>query len=233
MANRINELLKNYSLEDCYALESETKEFAILEKLFKKLKNKEVFLPLILLNSVVCYNLSKASEDYWDEFIEAAGESKIENITDIFLFFVDFLPQSRWNNKSVWLKIKKIKKLKPLLVELYHMQMRYYKDMNLLARDISRYTQTLFDDYIIIYTIKMYAFWARIRLGKYIHFPYEILFTTSKITEELYERHKYTFFGAQEKFYLKLSKELEIPPLHLELLLKREYKELMKVWLKK
>jgi N-glycosylase/DNA lyase len=57
MQNLYNKL-SNYSLDDALIFESKDRQFMALEKLEKTLGDKELFLALIIANSIICYQLS-------------------------------------------------------------------------------------------------------------------------------------------------------------------------------
>jgi N-glycosylase/DNA lyase len=50
--------LKNYSLDDVLKLEKTDRQFIALKNLEKNIENKELYLSLIILNSIICYQLS-------------------------------------------------------------------------------------------------------------------------------------------------------------------------------
>jgi N-glycosylase/DNA lyase len=50
--------LKNYSLDDVLKLEETDRQFIALKNLEKNIENKELYLSLIILNSIICYQLS-------------------------------------------------------------------------------------------------------------------------------------------------------------------------------
>ncbi|MCD5380382.1 N-glycosylase/DNA lyase [Candidatus Gracilibacteria bacterium] len=72
--------LKNYSIDDCYAIEEQSKEFANLSIIFNKIDNKEFFLPLVLASGIVFYSLSNTGDTYWEkvgENIESFNNKKL------------------------------------------------------------------------------------------------------------------------------------------------------------
>lgn len=66
--NKLYKLLKDYSIEDALNIEKNDLQYKSLEKLYENIQNKELFLSLILANSIVCYQLSSTWENYWEEF---------------------------------------------------------------------------------------------------------------------------------------------------------------------
>ncbi len=221
--------LKNYSIDDCYAIEENSKEFANLSIIFNKIDNKEFFLPLVLASWIVFYSLSNAWDKYWEKVWENIECFNFKKIDDVYLFFIDFLPKLWINDKSIWKKIVKLKKIRSFLDDLYFKQTFYHKNMLLLSKKIAEYSWTLFDDLIVTYSVRMYAYWARIRFNKHIEFPQEFLFVVNNDFDSLYKRYDGEFEGDSQKFYLELSKQLNIAPMHLKLLLIKKFDELMKM----
>ena len=68
--------------------------YQALVYLYEHLENKEMFLPLIVANAMVCYQLSSNGESYWQEFANEASHYTFLKLRDIYVFFVDFLPES-------------------------------------------------------------------------------------------------------------------------------------------
>jgi len=221
--------LKNYSIDDCYALEEDSKEFASLSWIFQKINNKEFFLPLVLASSIVFYSISNKSNTYWEILWEHIERSEFNTIDDVYFFFIDFLPKLWINAKSTWKKIVKLKKIRPFLDDLYFKQTYYHKNMLLLSKKIADYSWTLFDDLIVTYSVRMYAYGARVRFDKRIAFPQEFLFVINNNLESLYKRYDGEFTWNAQDFYFELSSKLDISPMHLILLLNKSYDSLMKM----
>jgi len=52
------QIIKDITLEDALEIERNDSMLLSLTKLYNALENKEFFLPLILANSLICYQLS-------------------------------------------------------------------------------------------------------------------------------------------------------------------------------
>jgi N-glycosylase/DNA lyase len=50
--------LKQYSVSDSIKIEESDRQYVALKKLSENIKNKEIYLSLILANSIICYQLS-------------------------------------------------------------------------------------------------------------------------------------------------------------------------------
>ncbi|HBY74809.1 TPA: hypothetical protein DEG21_02850 [Patescibacteria group bacterium] len=58
MQEKLIKILKKYSLEDIIEIEENDRQFIALKNLFEKIENTEFFLPLIITNSLLSYQLS-------------------------------------------------------------------------------------------------------------------------------------------------------------------------------
>ncbi len=227
--NSLLKKLKTYSITDCYALEEDSKEFAILWTIFENINNKEFFLPLVVSNAIISYNVFKWWDEYWEKVASEVIDFEFNKIWDVYLFFIDFLPKLWINEKSMNKKIIKLKKIRDFLDDLYFKQTYYHKNMLFLSQKIAEYSWTFFDDLIVVYTVKMYAYWSRIRFKKHVVFPQEFLFVLDQKFNTLYERYDWEFKWTWEEFYIELCEKLDIPPMHLRTLLLEHYEKLMKI----
>jgi len=75
------EKLQKYSFEDIVKIEEKDRQFIALKMLYSKIQNKDYFLPLILTNSIIAYQLSSSGEDYWEEF---GREASVFQFSDSF-----------------------------------------------------------------------------------------------------------------------------------------------------
>jgi N-glycosylase/DNA lyase len=50
--------LKKYTLKDAIKLEEKDRQFVAIKALEQKIDNKELYLALIVSNSIICYQLS-------------------------------------------------------------------------------------------------------------------------------------------------------------------------------
>jgi len=54
------EKLKKYSIDDAINTENNDLQFIALKEMFNGLKNKDLYLTMILVNSLICYQLSSS-----------------------------------------------------------------------------------------------------------------------------------------------------------------------------
>jgi len=163
----MNELVKyissHFSIDQIESLEKADPMYKALEYLYEHLENKEMLLPLTIANSMVCYQLSSTGEAYWQEFADVASEYEFHRLSDIYLFFIDFLPRSEGNKRLVNTKIERLKKLNYFLSDFYFKQRFYYKNMRKFQKDIAKVMIQTEDMKTIVFTVKMLGYGARIR----------------------------------------------------------------------
>jgi len=55
---KLYEIMKNYSINDAIEQEKNDLQFIALKELFENIKNKEIYLFLVLSNALITYQLS-------------------------------------------------------------------------------------------------------------------------------------------------------------------------------
>lgn len=202
--------------------------FLSLKWLYDMLENKDFFLPLIIANSIICYQLSSTWEKYWEEFSIEAWKFTYTRVEDIFLFLIDFLPKSQGNKRLVPTKIDRLKKLKKFLDEFFYKQKYYYNNMQKLQKDLATEMWQIPTAKTIVFSIKMLGYGARIRFWETKLFPKEINIPLDSRLQNIYKKHKWNYQFATE-FYHDLSEKLDIPPLHLDAILWCNYDMFMNI----
>lgn len=187
MKDLLTIIQENYNLEDIETIEKNDPMFQALEKLYLRIDNKEMFLPVIIANSIVCYQLSSVGEAYWEEFGTRAAEYEFHKLKDIYLFFVDFLPKSEGNKRLVDTKIERLKKLDHFLSDFFFKQKFYYKNMLKFREDVGKYMRQTDDAKTIVFSVKMFGYGARIRFDQFISFPKEIPIPIDSRLQSLYK----------------------------------------------
>lgn len=240
--------LKNYTLQDALDIEKQDLQYKSLEKLYKNIQNKEIFLSLILANSIVCYQLSSTWEKYWEEFsnyfssvipakagiyknvnsnlINSGSSPEWQNITVDEI--INFLPNSKWNKRFVETKINRLKKLEPFLVKLNENINFYTKNLVKLRDDLATTMNQKKDAKTIVFAIKMLLYWYTIvNDWKSTLCPFEIEIPIDSRLTQLFEKYKEDYTDIKV-FYSDLSKKLQIPEIHLDAILWVNFEKLMK-----
>jgi DNA-(apurinic or apyrimidinic site) lyase len=213
---RLLKVLWHVSIEDAIQTENTDLQFVALKKLYDNIKNKDFYLPLIIANSIVCYQLSSTWEKYWDEFSKAASEHNFKEKKDILEFFKNFLPNSRWNKRFVETKINRLIRLSPFLDKFFWNEESYYENMILLQNELAKTMNQKKDDKTIVFAVKMFYYWARNYFWKIIEFPFEIEIPIDSRLTKIYELYNEDKDLNIKDFYKILSRKLNIPELHLD-----------------
>ncbi len=221
MQEKLIKILKKYSLEDIIEIEENDRQFIALKNLFEKIENTEFFLPLIITNSLLSYQLSSKWEDYWEEFSDFALKYKFSkefNKKEIFDFFKEFLPESRWNKRLLNMKMPRLEKIIGFLDEFSKKEDFFYKNQIHLRDLLVAKMKQKKDDKTIVFSIKMFNYWARICFKKFIPTPFDISMPIDsrilKITKAYNDKWKDII-----QFWNDVSKEIWIPSIHLDALL--------------
>lgn len=217
--------MQQYSLEDAIKIESIDMQFLALQGLFPNI-NEDFFPALVVVNSLVCYQLSSKWEEYWEEFSFASERKTFEKSDDIINFLVDFLPNSNWNKRFVDTKIKRLEKLRWKLDFLINKEEYYYENMTKLAEELAKIMWQKIQDKTIVFAIKMFWYACRIKYGKIIHYPQELAIPLDSRLENIHKKYSTDNKKAPE-FFEELSKKLDIAPLHLDALLWVNYEAII------
>ena len=218
--------LKEYSISDAINIEELDRQYIALKKLYEFIGNKEIYLSLILMNSLICYQLSWKGEDYWEEFSKYFIENNVEKnnlITEIW----NFIKQSKNNKRFIETKINRLIKSKPFIETFVWKEEYYYNNMSILRTELAKVMKQKIDAKTIVFAIKMFSYWARNVYNKINYFPEELNVPIDSRLIALYERYKWEYENINI-FYLDLSKKLNIPELHLDAILWVNYDNLIK-----
>lgn len=217
LINRLNK----YSLEDILKIEESDRQFIALKKLSEKIWNKDYFLPIVLSNSIICYQLSSTWENYWEELSDFWIKYNFSQEFSISLlknFFDEFLSQTSWNKRLLEPKKKRLYKFFSF-IEIFENKKEFYKDnLEQFLEDISRFMNQKQTDKTMVFAIKMYSYAARIYYKKQILVPFSIAMPEdSRITKitEIYNNENKKFAD----FWFEISREVWIPCIHLDALL--------------
>ena len=229
--NKLYNKLRKYSLKDSIEIEHIDRQYLALKTLYENKKmNDKNYLFLIIANSLICYQLSWKWEDYWEEFSDILFEKNLNNFSEIYSFFEKFVPESKNNRRFIDTKLKRVSKLKDFYLEFIEKSEFYYKNMDKLVLDLSKVMNQKIDAKTIVFATKMFSYGAR-NIYDFQYFQENIMIPIDSRLENLYKKYE----GIEEinnkkikEFYIKLSKKLNIPLLHLDAILWVNYDELIK-----
>ena len=217
--------LQNYSLEDAIRIEESDRQFLALKKLSSFVENIELYIFLVITNSLICYQLSWKWEDYWEEFSQYFINRKVsrENIIDEMIIFLN---NAKYNRRLINIKIKRLEKLRNFLIEFEWKWEYYYNNMIELRDKLSELMNQKKDAKTITFTIKIYSYFVR-NFYDFVEYPKEILIPIDSRLTNLFEKYKWNYTDIK-KFYKDLSNKLNIPMLHLDWIVWTLYDDLIK-----
>ena len=221
---KLYNLIQDISLKDILEIEKNDPTFTPLIWLYNQINNKEYFLPLVVTNALICYQLSSTGEKYWKEFSEHASKKEYHKESDIFDFFTWFLAQSQWNKRLVPTKLRRLEKLRGNLMNISVDSEIYYNDMKLLQLYLGDIMKQKHTDKTIVFAVKMFGYWSRIHFWEIKIYPKKINIPIDSRLENIYKKYGWNIKNSTI-FYDKLSKKLDIPPLHLDAVLWVHYEK--------
>ena len=118
---KLLEKIKDISINDAVKIEESDLQFFALKELYEKLnpptlsdiplkkgkQSNDIYLSLVVANSIICYQLSSSWEKYWEEFSKYFGEYKVskENLIEKLW---EFIANSKWNKRFVETKKQRL-----------------------------------------------------------------------------------------------------------------------------
>lgn len=138
----------------------------ILQGMYQSIDNKDIYLPLIVSNAIICYKLAHDDEVYWMNFSKKAIAYKAENLKDIYMFFIDFLPQTSQFEKSYHKKIEHLKEFDSFLNEFYYKQKYYFKNPSDFTNHLNRCIEWIPNPKVWEFSLELFKLASEIRFKK-------------------------------------------------------------------
>ncbi len=191
-------------------------QFDALKNLHDNLGNEELFIKLVVANSIVSYQLSAKGEQWWWEFSRYFSANPPEE--GIAKAYVKFLPSSTTNRRLVAGKLKRLEKLQPFLdgLDLKALRRYYFGGMESLRDDLARVLNSKRSAKTIVFAVKMFGYAGRIAFGEFVPYPMGI-----EIPDDV-RINAYTKRFTNEppvSFWGRIAEETGIPPLHIDSIL--------------
>ncbi|EEB74156.1 N-glycosylase/DNA lyase [Thermococcus sp. AM4] len=214
--NRLVEILRELGLDCAKTIEEKVDlQFDALKNLRENLKDDELFIKLVIANSLVSYQLSGKGEDWWWEFSRYFSENPPEKMAEAY---AQFLPNSRTNKRLVAGKLKRIERVEPFLESLSMDELRdyYFNGMERLKDDLAKVMNAKRSAKTIVFSVKMFGYAGRIAFGAFVPYPMAI-----EIPDDV-RINAYTkrFTGEPPvSFWKGIAEKTGIPPLHIDSIL--------------
>ena len=214
---RLLEILKELGLDCARTIEERVDlQFDALKNLHGNLKDDELFIKLVIANSLVSYQLSGRGEDWWWEF--SGYFSNNPPVESIAKAYAEFLPSSKTNRRLVRGKIRRIEKVEPFLNSLSIDDLRnyYFNGMDELRDELAKVLNSKKSAKTIVFAVKMFGYAGRIAFGEFVPYPMSI-----EIPDDL-RINAYTKRFTNEppvSFWGRIAEMTGIPPLHIDSIL--------------
>jgi len=196
------DILSKFSIEEIlYFEENYDLQYRYLRFLYKNIKNRDLFLRLIVINSLLAFQLSYKGEKFWKIFSIYFSKHN-DDIYNNFLSFIDL-----YNRRYKEIKIKRLNRIynwikdKDLLI--------YKDDLVKFNSEIAKVMGQNIYDKTIVFSTKIYGYGLRI-IGYKIIFPFEIFIPIDNRIGKI---------SKDKNYWIKLSKEINIPLLHIDSLI--------------
>lgn len=214
-------ILKQFNIEDAYKIEENDRQFLAIYRIFQCLRGVDYFFPIIIINSLVWYQLSWTWEEYWEELAHFSLKYNFPTVfsfNEIYKFFQEFLPQSKCNKRLLNMKIPRIAKMKWIFDEFTWKEHYFYDNISELQNLLVRTMKQNKDDKTILFAIKMFHYWARIKFWYKLLIPFEIWIPIDSRLTKIYNIYNKTDIS-QKDFWQEISYKINIPRIHLDAIL--------------
>ena len=196
------DILSKFSIDEIlYFEENYDLQYRYLRFLYKNIKNQNLFLKLIVINSLLAFQLSYKGEKFWKIFSIYFSKHN-DDIYNNFLSFIDL-----YNRRYKEIKIKRLNRIynwikdKDLLI--------YKDDLVKFNSEIAKVMGQNIYDKTIVFSTKIYGYGLRI-IGYKIIFPFEIFIPIDNRIGKI---------SKDKNYWIKLAKEVNIPLLHIDSLI--------------
>ncbi|NJE01890.1 N-glycosylase/DNA lyase [Thermococcus sp. JdF3] len=213
----LREILSELGLDCARTIEERVDlQFDALRNLHGNLKNDELFIKLVIANSLVSYQLTAKGEMWWWEFSRYFSENPPEG--SIVGAYSTFLPNSKTNRRLTAGKLRRLERLEPFLdsLSLEDLGNYYFSGMERLRDELAKTLGSRKSAKTIVFAVKMFGYAGRIAFGKFVPYPMGI-----EIPDDV-RINAYTKRFTNEppvSFWRGIAEETGIPPLHIDSIL--------------
>lgn len=158
MIDEIIDQINNFESKELYELQQYDLQYIAIKNLYKNIQDKEIFLKIITINSLLTYQLSSTWEKYWLNFSEYFSKIKIDNLKDSFTNFL-----SLYNKRLLKNRIKRLDKILIFIENISLKQLLiYWKNQEKLLYDLSYNLKQKQDAKTIVFCMKIFIWWNNI-----------------------------------------------------------------------
>lgn len=244
----LDKYINQFSIDEIIKIEHQDRQFLTLKKTREKINiwndknlNSDLFLFLILQNSIISYQIAWNWNLRREEFGQKI-QSDFFYLKELFKSWKDnldrrykFITTSKYNKRLYNLKLKRLQKFEKFrtyklnsLKKPNNFIQTYYKNLNILLEEISLTLNNKKNTKTVVFAIKMFGYWARIISKKFIYYPKNISIPVDSRLKKIYSIQFQIKNEKEEiiqKYFENLAKKLDISPLHLDSLLRIDYRE--------
>lgn len=231
--------LRNYEIKDIRSIEeNEDSQYKALRNAWQKINEKKEtdlvnFITAIIKNSVISYQLSWDWEKWWWEFssyIEKHPKLIYENTQQQR---EKFLKTCKYNSRLLNVKLERLKKIDNIRqhIDTKEKIVYYYENMEELNQLIADIMKQKRHKKTVVFTTKVFWYWARICLERFISFPFSVGIPIDSRLSKIFLHIKWAENIKEEKireYFEERAAEHQIPPLHLDSLLWIRYRKNIK-----
>lgn len=218
--------------------ENEDQQYLSLEKAWLKINdNKEKtlinYIISIIKNAIISYQLSWKWEKRWLEFSNHIQKNKLFIYENTEKERKNFLENSFNNCRLKNIKLKRLNKIDKVrqYIDKKEKVLYYLNNMKKFNLLISNLMDQKENQKTIVFTTKMFWYWSRISLWKFVYFPVDINIPIDSRIKKIFSYIK-PYSETKNKninsFFEKISFKYDIPPLHLDSLLWIKYRKEIK-----
>ena len=220
---RLNKIPWNHVLEKINFFEQNyDSQFKSIEKIIKKYPQaKWDILFWVIQNALISYQLSWTWENRWEEFSSYIIDNIDNFLSNNCLFWQKFLKNCKYNLRFRNVKLERIKKTLSIYNTIKNNWKKFYKNMTQLNKLLAFTMKQDISAKTIVFAIKMFWYWARINY-KFIPYPFEIDIPVDSRIKKIYLKEKNINQAGNKEiinYFRQISRQIWVPPLHLDSLL--------------
>lgn len=245
----IDTFIQKYNIKKIKQLEKSDLQYVALKKARNNISNQDpdLFLYLVLQCALVGYQIAWSGENWWNEFgqkitIDRQVLKKTWNQQqDNCDWRYDFLTTSKYNKRIYNIKTKRIQKFNKILKNENNFY-QFWNDLEKLNNTLAKTMNAKIDNKTITFATKMFGYayeiisWQDTIYPMSINIPIDsrlktIYLNTANHPGEKTNQHISPGWNKEKEiqsYFQNLSQKYNIPPLHLDSILRIDYWKIFK-----